>query len=181
MASVSRKSRAGWGCGKPRVAEWGRTQSLGFPAQFRVAATPRKLQAASRGAFLIEALVALVVFSMAAAGLFALAANALRAGTEALARAEANDIAASALARMAAESLATLAERYDAALPGPGYRSLAAMASRLPGVRDEANAPVVSIAPGPSVGSRSVSVTVYWQLPGESAPHRAAMTSVLAP
>jgi len=177
---VSRESKGDSGCGKPGIAE--QSEAIASVSGW----VPRgrndaKLRAVSRGAFLIEALVALVVFSMAAAGLFALAANALRAGTEALARAEANDIAASALARMGTESLATLAERYDAVLPGPGYRSLAAMAARLPGVRDGANAPVVSAAPGPSAGSRSVSVTVYWQLPGESAPHRAAMTSVLAP
>ena len=140
-----------------------------------------KSRVASNGAFLIEALVALLVLSVAVAGLFALAANALHAGTDALARAEANDIAASALAQMTAESLATLAERYNADPPGPGYRALMAMAGRLPGVHDSVNAPLVSIAPGPSAGSRSVSVTVYWQLPGESAPHRAAMTSVLAP
>ena len=137
--------------------------------------------ATCRGAFLIEALVALIVVSMAAAGLFALSANALRAAANALARTEAADIAVAALGRISVETLATLADRYDAHVPGPGYRALASTAAVLPGANAAQNAPVVSIATGPSAGSRQVSVAIFWRLPNEAAPHRAALTTVVAP
>lgn len=136
---------------------------------------------ASRGAFLIEALVAVVIFSVAAAGLFTLLANALRASSDALSRTDAYGAAVSTLARMSVDDFATLADRYDSHAGGPGFRALAAAAKRLPGVTDSINAPVVSIAPGPSAGSRRVSVTVYWQLANEASPHRASITGVVAP
>jgi type IV pilus assembly protein PilV len=138
-------------------------------------------RSASRGAFLVEALIAILVFSIAAAGLFTLLSNALRTSSNALWRTEATDVAASALARMSTEDLATLADRYDSLAAGPGFRALVATAKRLPGVTDTTNLPVVSIAPGPSANSQRVSVTVFWHPPNESAPHRASMTSVVAP
>ena len=134
----------------------------------------------SRGAFLVEALIASVIFSMAAAGLFALLANALRASNDALLRTEASGAAASTLARMSAEDFATLADRYDSIGRGPGFLSLVAMAKRLPGVSDSVNTPVVVLAPGPSANSLNASVTVYWQLPNETSPRRASITSVVA-
>jgi len=134
----------------------------------------------SRGAFLVEALIASVIFSMAAAGLFALLANALRASNDALLRTEASGAAASTLARMSADDFATLADRYDSIGRGPGFLSLVAMAKRLPGVTDSVNTPVVVLAPGPSANSLNASVTVYWQLPNETSPRRASITSVVA-
>jgi Tfp pilus assembly protein PilV len=135
----------------------------------------------ARGAFLVEALVAILVFSIASAGLFLLLANALRESGNALARTAAAAVAASTIARMAAEDPATLADRYDAQRGGSGFRALLAAAQRLPGVSDTVNAPVVAVDPGPSIGSRRVSVTIHWQLPVESAAHRSSVSSVVAP
>jgi len=135
----------------------------------------------ARGAFLVEALIAVVVFSIAIAGTFGLLANALRTTSNALARAQAQSLAASTLAHMWAEDFATLADRYDAHAPGAGFRTLVDAATRLPGVTPSANVPRVTFAPGPSSNSRRASVTVFWQLPSESAPHQASMTGVVAP
>jgi len=134
-----------------------------------------------RGAFLIEALMALLVVSMASAALFTLMANLLRTSSESLLRAEASELAATALARMAAESPAALADRYDASAGAPGFVALATAARRLPGVTAVANLPTVAVAPGPSAGTRSVSVTVRWQAPNDSTVHRASMTTVVGP
>ena len=149
--------------------------------------SPRMLHGGSRcgyvrqcGALLIEALVALVVVSIAAAGLFTLMANALRASGESLLRAEAAELAAAAVARMNTENPATLTERYDALTNGPGFVALLAAARRLPGVTDTANRPAVAIGPGPSDGTRSVVVTVGWQTPSGAA-HRASMSGVVGP
>jgi hypothetical protein len=137
-------------------------------------------RSASNGAFLIEALVAILVFSMSAAGVFTLLANAVRASGNGLARITATDLAAATLARMSAEDPVTLVERYASTIPGPGFRSLVGAARQLPGVTDAINAPTVSIAPGPSANSRRVSVTIYWQLPSDGILHRTVMTSVVA-
>jgi type II secretory pathway pseudopilin PulG len=141
----------------------------------------RPRRTTSCGAFLIETLVAVLVFSVAAAGVFSLLANGLRASDNARSRTEANDVAAATLARMSTEDIVTLADRYDALAGGSGFRTLLASARRLPGVTDTANVPVVTFAPGPSARSQRASVTLYWQLPGESARHQASMTSVVAP
>ena len=133
-----------------------------------------------RGALLIEALVAVLVFSLAAAGVFSVLANALHASTNASVRATANALAASTLARMSIENLAALSGRYDPDVPGPGYRTLATMAKRLPGVTDTQNLPLVGVGDGSSAASRRVSITVFWQLPGEPGPHRAQLASVVA-
>jgi type IV pilus assembly protein PilV len=132
----------------------------------------------ARGVFLLEALVALVVFTLGAIALLGVIADALRATGTARWRGEAFDIASSTLSRMWAEDPAALAARYDAAASGPGYQALLAAAMRLPGVNALANAPVVTIDDGASDGRR-VSVTVFWQLPVERSPHRASVTGVL--
>ena len=134
----------------------------------------------SRGAFLIEALVAVLVVSIAIAGLFTLIANLVRASGDAMLRAEAAEIAAALVARMAAENPASLADRY-ATPDSAGFAALAAAAQRLPGVTRTANAPTVSVADGPSIGTRRVVVGVQWQAPTAAAPHRATMTTVVGP
>ena len=135
---------------------------------------------AIRGAFLVEALVAILVVSIAITGLFALMANLIRASGDALLRAEAAEIAAAAVSRMAAENPTSLADRY-ATPDSPGFAVLAAAAQRLPGVTRTANLPTVSVADGPSLGTRRVVVGVQWQAPTARAPDRATMTTVVGP
>ena len=142
--------------------------------------SPRGMRVAMRGAFLIEALVAVLVFSLAAAGVFSMLANGLRTSSNASIRDAANALAASTLARMSIEDLGTVAERYDPDVPGAGYRTLAKMARHLPGVTDTHNLPLVTVSGGSSAGSRRVAITVFWQLPNETTPHRAQLASVVA-
>jgi type IV pilus assembly protein PilV len=130
-----------------------------------------------RGVFLLEALIALVVFALATIGLFGVLAAALRESGNAQWRNEAFDIASSTLARMWAEDPAVLAARYDAATNGTGYQALLAAAMRLPGVTPFVNAPVVTIEDG-ALGGRRVSVTVRWRVPDERDPHRVSVSEV---
>lgn len=143
-------------------------------------AAPSTQPGSIRGAFLIEALVAILVVSIAITGLFTLMASLVRASSDALLRAEAAEIAAGFVARMAAENAASLADRY-ATPDSAGFAALAAAAQRLPGVTRTANLPTVSVADGPSIGTRRVAVGVQWQAPTAPAPHRASMTAVVGP
>jgi type IV pilus assembly protein PilV len=134
-------------------------------------------RSASRGAFLLEALVALIVLSLGLLGVLGLLAGAMRASGSAQWRSEGFDIAAAALAVISADDPAGLAARYDAAVDGPGYRQLLVQAMRLPGVSPDVNAPIVSIVD--SAESRRIRVIVRWQLPGEAAGHRASVSGAL--
>ena len=127
--------------------------------------------------FLLEALVALCVFSLGMLGLLGLLAAALAASGSAQWRREGFDIAAAGVARMAAEAPATLAAHYDAASGGDGYRQILAQAMRLPGVTAQVNAPRVTI--DDLAEGRRVQVTVHWQLPGERSAHQASVSAVL--
>jgi type IV pilus assembly protein PilV len=130
------------------------------------------------GMFLLEALLALVVFSFGMLGLLGLLAAALRDSGSAHWRGEAFDLASATLSRMWAEDPAGLDARYDGAAGGPGYRALLGNAMRLPGVHADANAPLVTIDDA-AVDSRRISVIVYWQLPADAGAHHASVTGVL--
>lgn len=132
----------------------------------------------TRGVFLLEALLALVVFSLSILGLLGLLVHALRDSGSAHWRSEAFDVASAALSRMWAEDPAALAARYDGTADGPGYRALLAAAMRLPGVSAVSNAPLVTVDEAASA-TRRVSVTVYWQLPAERNAHHASVAGVL--
>jgi type IV pilus assembly protein PilV len=132
---------------------------------------------ASRGAFLLEALVALIVLSLGLLGLLGLLAGAMRASGGAQWRSEGFAVAAAAFARISTEDPAALAARYDPSADGPGYRQLLVQAMRLPGVSRDVNTPGVSI--DDAAESRHIRVTVRWQLPGESGTHHASVSGAL--
>lgn len=132
---------------------------------------------ALQGAYLLEALIALVVFSLGMLGLLGLLAGALHASGGARWRSEGFDIAAATLARIATEDPGSLAARYDAAADGAGYRALLAQAIQLPGVSADLNAPTVSV--DDATESRRIRVTVHWQLPGEATAHEASISAAL--
>jgi type IV pilus assembly protein PilV len=129
------------------------------------------------GAFLLEALVAIVVFAVGTLGLLELIAGAAHESGNARWRHEAFTLAASAVSRMWAEDAATLDIRYDMT-NGAGYRALHAAAGRLPGVGSVINAPLVAVD-GSIPGRWQVAVTVFWQQPGERRAHRAVAAGML--
>jgi type IV pilus assembly protein PilV len=121
---------------------------------------------------LIEALTAILVFSAGALGTIALQAQASRHIDEAQSRSEAMHLADSLIARMWADDPGSLAERYDSGRNGPGFREFSALALRLPGAAMLGNAPEVRVVAGSSASSRSVTVTLHWQMPGDAEAHR---------
>lgn len=137
----------------------------------------RARAARCRGAFLLEALVALGVFSLGMLGLLGLLAGALRTSGSAQWRSEGFDIAAAAIARMWTEDPGTLGSRYEAATGGAGYRAILVQAMRLPGVTAATNTPRITV--DDTAERRRVQVTVLWQLPSDGVVHQASVTGVL--
>jgi|OpeIllAssembly_1097287.scaffolds.fasta_scaffold329682_2 type IV pilus assembly protein PilV len=135
--------------------------------------------ATQRGALLLEALAAIAVFAIGTLGCVALQAHAIRHVHAGHCRSEAAHLVQALVGRMAAEDPAALAARYDARAGGAGYAAFSRLALRLPGADDPGNAPEVRVEPGPTPGSRQVTVVVHWQLPGEPAAHRHGTTVVI--
>ncbi len=132
-----------------------------------------------RGAVLFEALVAALIFALAALAIVGFQARAVRALNDAQYRAEARHLAHAALARMRTADDASLYADFDMRAGGAGYRALVAQASRLPGVTASTYAPQVLITDGPSTTSRRVAVTISWLPPGDTTAHRYAVSSAV--
>ncbi len=148
----------------------------------RMTGAPNRSGRARRygGVVVLEALIAILVLSFATLGILGLAARALRDAGDAHWRGEAASLAASALARMWTEDPAMLIDRYDSASGGAGLGNVVAAASKLPGVTSTTNAPIVTVASGASGASARVTVTLFWQPPGDAMPHRYAIEQVIA-
>jgi type IV pilus assembly protein PilV len=133
---------------------------------------PRRGQA---GAFLLEALIGVLVFAFGILGLVGLQAVAIRNTNDLQYRGEAIQIANAAMGRMWTMDRTKLEAFYegDAGTGGDGYTALVEAASRLPGVAgNKALAPTVVVDDGPSTQSNLVTVTIRWQLPGETTSHQ---------
>lgn len=127
------------------------------------------------GAFLLEALVGIMIFAFGILGLVGLQAQAIRNTNDLQYRGEAIQIANAAIGRMWTMDRTKLEAFYegDAGSGGDGYVALLEAAERLPGVKGvDALAPTVVVEAGPSTTSNLVTITVRWQLPGEATPHQ---------
>ena len=127
------------------------------------------------GAFLLEALIGILIFAFGILGLVGLQATAIRNTNDLQYRGEAIQIANAAMGRMWTMDRTKLKAFYegDAGTGGDGYMALVEAAGRLPSVQgNDALAPTVVVADGPSTTSNLVTVTIRWQLPGETTPHQ---------
>jgi type IV pilus assembly protein PilV len=153
------------------------TPSIAFDAGRH--GSTRRVQAAL-GIVLLEALIAVLVLSLGTLGIAGLAARALRDAGDAHWRGEAAGLATSTLARMWTEDPSTLASRYDSSAGGAGFREIVAAASRLPGVSSTRNVPVVAVREDAFGTSPRVTITLFWQGPGDVVAHRYAIEQVVA-
>lgn len=129
-----------------------------------------------KGSYLLESLVAILVFAFGVLGLVGIVAGSVRATNDARYRAEAANLAASVVGEMWATAAADLDTEF-----GNGGTKLAAwqnqVGSLLPSAYG-ANAPQIDLTqPGLSSQARTVVVTVFWQAPGESARHQFVMSA----
>ncbi|MEO8304653.1 MAG: hypothetical protein ABI724_11075 [Betaproteobacteria bacterium] len=128
------------------------------------------------GSIILESLIALLVFSFGVLGLVGILAGSIRATNDARYRAEAANLASAVIGDLWSTAPADLDTQFGAGGPKlTGWRTQ--VAKLLPSATG-ANAPVVDLTqPGLSSQSRSVVVTVFWQLPGESARHQLMYTT----
>ena len=137
---------------------------------------------AQRGAFLLEALIAILIFSFGILGLIGMQAQSIRYVSDSQYRAEATYLVNSYIARMWSADPALWATQYvDPTIPGTPaeafMQTLTQMPGGLPGAAAIANNPTITLTTGPAtvgtinVGTRAslVVVTVWWLAPGEIA------------
>jgi type IV pilus assembly protein PilV len=143
------------------------------------------------GVMLIEALIAILIFSVGVLGIIGLQGSAVKVSTDAKYRSEAALLANELIGRMWASNRdqATLQAAYASATNGAAYQQWAWIGSvaatpgtqaapaqgtvlrTLPGA--VANPPTVVIAPsvGTILPTSQVTITIFWQVPGEAAIH----------
>jgi type IV pilus assembly protein PilV len=126
-----------------------------------------------RGIVLLEALVALLIFSVGVLGLIGLQATSVKQASAAEYRStavlQANDL----VSRMWVSDRTDLILQAQFATDGAGYKAWKdAWVSALPGASATANKPTVAIVSQPkgataTLGTNLVTITIYWQAPGD--------------
>ena len=129
-----------------------------------------------RGVALLEALIAILIFSFGVLGLIGILAGSIRATNDARYRAEAANLAQALIGAMWSTRAADLDAQF-----GTGGPQLVAWQTQVANLLPQAtgaNVPIVDLSqPGLSTQSRSVVVTMYWQLPGEPGRHQLLITA----
>jgi len=142
-------------------------------------AIDRGLPREQSGGFLLEALVALLIFSFGLLAMAGLQARAVRHFNDAQYRANAAEFVHGAIGAMRGTDATTLAARLDPSAATQEWLALVDQAKRLPGVSDTRNVPALQITNGPTAGSRQVSLDVFWQMPGDPQVHNYAASAVI--
>ncbi len=143
-----------------------------------------QIRRAQRGAFLLESLMGILIFSLGVLGIVGLQAQAIRLTNDAEYRAEAVYLANSLISQMWADKPATLKNNYDSVVGGPKYMQFKAdVRSRMLGALFPAD-PIVKVdtadlTPAVTKTSSVVQVQIFWQLPGERTPHNYITTGVI--
>jgi type IV pilus assembly protein PilV len=127
------------------------------------------------GSFLLEGLIALLIFAFGILGLIGLVAGSIRASNDARYRAEAINLANAMVGDMWTTQPAALDTLFGTT--GAKLTAWQTQAASLLPTATGANAPKVDLTPGLSTNSRSVVVTIFWQLPGETERHQAMLTA----
>jgi len=127
-----------------------------------------------RGSYLLEALIAILIFAFGVLGLIGLLGSSVRVTNDARSRAEAANIASALLADIWTTPPAQVATDF-----GNGGAKLAEWQTKAEALLPSAAAHPISVVltPGLSSESRTVVVTVYWQMPGETELHRQVVSA----
>ena len=143
-----------------------------------------QIRRAQQGAFLLESLIGILIFSLGVLGIVGLQAQAIRFTNDSEYRAEAVYLANSLISQMWADDRATLKNNYDSVVGGPKYvlfkadvqnGMLGAIFPSDPVVKvDTADLP-----PRVTINSSVVQVQILWQLPGDSTVHNYITTGVI--
>jgi type IV pilus assembly protein PilV len=142
----------------------------------RIVKKTKRIRTRQGGSFLLEGLIALLIFAFGILGLIGMVAGSIRASNDARYRAEAINLANA----MVGDMWTTQAANLDTQFGAGGTRLTVwrtQAASLLPSATG-ANVPTIDLTQaGLSTQSRSVVVTIFWQLPGESQRHQVILTA----
>ena len=134
------------------------------------------LRTEEAGSALLEALISILIFSFGVLGLIGILAGSIRATNDARYRAEAANLAQALIGDMWSTRAADLDAQF-----GSGGTKLVAWQTQVAGLLPSAtggNLPLVDLTQlGLSAQSRSVVVTMFWQLPGEAGRHQLLITA----
>jgi type IV pilus assembly protein PilV len=140
------------------------------------------------GAYLLEALIGILIFSFGILGIVGLQAQAIRVTNDSEMRAEAIYLANSLISQMWTDNPtpAHLRATYDSAVGGPGFTGFATLVQNKFGgayaspPEVKVNDPLLLVDP-PSKTSSVVQVKVFWRAPGEAAgiTHNYTTTGVI--
>jgi type IV pilus assembly protein PilV len=140
---------------------------------------------AQQGAMLLEALIAILIFSMGILAIVGLQAASVRLSGDARYRTDANMLVNKIIAQMWVDNHTPsyLQSKYDSSSAASSvvFTAWASdVQAALPGA--DQNLPTISVVPTPGVNpnapSTMVTVTVFWNLPGEPAANRHSATAV---
>lgn len=134
-----------------------------------------------QGAMLLEALIAILIFSMGILAIMGLQAASVRLSGDAKYRTDANMLANKVIAQMWVDDRtpASLKAKYENGASGVEYTQWASdVLAALPGVAE--NMPTINVfqSPGTNTVSSLVTVTVFWNLPGEPQANRHSATVI---
>ena len=145
-----------------------------------------QIRRAQQGAFLLEALIGILIFSLGILGIVGLQAQAIRFTNDSEYRAEAVYLANSLISQMWGDKRDSLKANYDSAGGGFGYTKFKDdVHSRMIGAIFPVE-PVVKV--DPTDGSLPLAVTrtssvvqvqIFWQMPGDLAQHNYTTTGVI--
>ena len=133
--------------------------------------------AGQRGSYLLESLIAILIFAFGILGLVGLLGSSVRVTNDARYRSEAGNLASAMVAEMWTKTSAPGQLDADYGAGGP---RLAAWQTKAEALLPAAAANPITVdltQPGLSPESRTVVVTVFWQMPGETELHRHLMTA----
>jgi type IV pilus assembly protein PilV len=138
----------------------------------RPLASAKPPAARQAGSYLLEALIAILIFAFGVLGLIGLLGNSIRVTNDARYRAEAANLANGMIADMWTTTTANIATDF-----GSGGTKLTKWTDKVAALLPGGIAPDVTVTDGLSTESKTVVVTVYWQLPGEAMRHQQVMTA----
>lgn len=133
------------------------------------------------GVVLLEALLGILIFTIGVVGLVGMQASAMKMTADSKYRSEAAMFADRLVNQMQSDNTANLSTDYAGSGGSGGAKYVAwvnevtASGTGLPGAATTANLPVVAIA----AATGTVTITVRWQSPGETAAHQLVTLAVV--
>lgn len=126
------------------------------------------------GSYLLEALIAILIFAFGVLGLIGLLGSSIRVTNDARYRSEAANIASAMIADMWTTTGAQIDTQFCS-----GCAKLTSWTTKAADLLPSAATypPTVTLSPGFTSESRTAVVTVFWKLPGDTELHQHVMTA----